>query len=105
MIRRFFAVLGAAFLGLVLLPLTAFAETSQPYPAPPVTSSVQLQATTHAQVVLPVDSRPVSGALAWTGASFNIVLAVGISVLILIIGMSLVVMGGRRTWRGRSRHS
>ena len=98
MFRKLLAVLAFALTGLLMLSASALA--APPYPAPPAYP---------APPVVTVDGAPVPGAsvdtattLASTGAGFPVGATVLITVIVLIVGVGLVVLG-RRLRQSRNR--
>ncbi len=88
-----------------LIGISAWADTTAPYPAPPVdTSSIHVLPTSSAIQVLPTSSAmSSSGGLAYTGVSFDVGLAVGIAAAVLVAGIVLLVLGARGVL-GRRAH-
>ncbi|WP_154674311.1 hypothetical protein [Nakamurella lactea] len=100
-------VTAVALLTMVVSAAQGWADTVAPYPAPPVTGSTIALTTSSAvplttsSAVVPPAPVPVQPAvdLASTGAGLNVGLTVGIGLAIILLGITLVVLGARRSGR------
>lgn len=94
----------STLLGLLLLTAnSALADTTPPYPAPPVTSTAVVVLGTSSSVVQPtgqVNAAPGTQ-LPNTGAGFDVVTVGLIAAAVVALGLLLVFIGYRRT---RTRH-
>lgn len=119
MVKRYLVLFGAAVALMLATPVLASAQGTDAYPAPPVSSAIQVTgstisvaATSHSVVetthsVVPVAAGGGSaGALAYTGLGLNLGLAITVAVLVLAAGVVLTLTGARRSFkRTGSRHS
>jgi len=77
--------------------------TTTPYPAPPVPTTTHVTAVSSTPSLLttvPGQATP----LASTGSGINVGLTLTIGAVVVLLGIALVIIGGRRAF-GRSRHS
>ena len=95
---------GLSVLALLLLGAPAWATTTPPYPAPSVSSaSIQVLPSSSAALVPVAPTHSAADPLAYTGVSFNIGLTIAIAAVVVLLGVGLTVLGGRRAFGRRSR--
>jgi hypothetical protein len=91
MYRRIAVTLSLVIAGLLAVPVLASADTTPPYPAPPVTPGTAVWTT----ATDPAVAYSQSTALASTGAGFSVGTALVVGIGVLALGLVLMIVGNR----------